>query len=194
MDMQAARENRSDFRSSSRDIQNILMDFKSKGVECVVIDLSRNGGGSLTEAIKVTGLFINRGPVVQVKDPADRIEQYNDEEIGTVWGGPLVVLTSKFSASASEIFAGAIKDYNRGIIVGDPATHGKGTVQTLMDVAQHLIEINRANKEAESVIVKVNKINNQQSEPELGTAPLVLIIDDSVTVRELLSMSFKNLI
>lgn len=145
MDMEAARENRTDFRSSSRDVERILLDFKTQGVECVVIDLSRNGGGSLTEAIKLTGLFINRGPVVQVKDPQGRIEQYNDEESGTVWSGPLVVQTSKFSASASEIFAGAIKDYNRGIIVGDPATHGKGTVQTLMDIGERLFFTRRDN-------------------------------------------------
>ncbi|MCC9600135.1 carboxy terminal-processing peptidase [Stieleria sp. JC731] len=145
MDMDGARENRPDFRSSTRDVRNILMDFKSKGVEGVVIDLSRNGGGSLTEAINLTGLFIDRGPVVQVKDSNDDVQQYNDEDSGTVWSGPLVVLTSKFSASASEIFAGAIQDYHRGIIVGDPATHGKGTVQTLMNLAEGLFTTNRDN-------------------------------------------------
>lgn len=145
MDMQGARENRTNFRSSTRDVRRILVDFRSKDVEGVVLDLSRNGGGSLTEAIHLTGLFINRGTVVQVKDSRGRIEQYNDEEIGTVWSGPLVVQTSKFSASASEIFAGAIKDYKRGIIVGDPATHGKGTVQTLMDLGERLFRVQREN-------------------------------------------------
>ncbi|MEM0927131.1 MAG: carboxy terminal-processing peptidase, partial [Planctomycetota bacterium] len=145
MDMQAARQNRPDFRSSTRDVRRILGEFRQQGVDGVVIDLSRNGGGSLTEAINLTGLFINRGPVVQVKDSNGQIEQYNDEEPGTAWAGPLVVLTSKFSASASEIFAGAIKDYNRGIVVGDPATHGKGTVQTLMDLGQKLFLTNREN-------------------------------------------------
>ncbi|WP_233148695.1 carboxy terminal-processing peptidase [Rhodopirellula sp. MGV] len=145
LDMDAARENRPDFRSSTRDVRNILLDFKTKGVEGVVIDLSRNGGGSLTEAINLTGLFIDRGPVVQVKDSNDEVQQYNDEDSGTVWSGPLVVLTSKFSASASEIFAGAIQDYHRGIIVGDPATHGKGTVQTLMNLAEGLFGVGREN-------------------------------------------------
>ncbi|MCD0459237.1 carboxy terminal-processing peptidase [Roseiconus lacunae] len=145
MDMDGARENRPDFRSSTRDVRKILLDFKSQGVEGVVIDLSRNGGGSLTEAINLTGLFIDRGPVVQVKDSNDEVQQYNDEDSGTVWSGPLVVLTSKFSASASEIFAGAIQDYHRGIIVGDPATHGKGTVQTLMNLAEGLLGGNRDN-------------------------------------------------
>jgi carboxyl-terminal processing protease len=145
MDMEAARRGKLDFRSSTRDVRKILMDFKSEGVEGVVLDLSRNGGGSLTEAISLTGLFINRGPVVQVKGSDGQIQQYNDEESGTVWSGPLVVQTSKLSASASEIFAGAIKDYNRGIIVGDPATHGKGTVQTLIDVGNELFKTTRDN-------------------------------------------------
>ncbi|MEO1618694.1 MAG: carboxy terminal-processing peptidase [Planctomycetota bacterium] len=145
MDMEAARAGKPDYRSCTRDVRRILVEFREEGVDGVVIDLSRNGGGSLTEAINLTGLFINRGPVVQVKDSDGRIEQYNDEEPGTVWSGPLVVLTSKFSASASEIFAGAIKDYNRGIVVGDPATHGKGTVQTLMDLGQKLFTTQRKN-------------------------------------------------
>lgn len=145
LDMESARENRSDFRSSTRDVERILEDFQSKGVDGVVLDLSKNGGGSLTEAISLTGLFIDRGPVVQVKNADGSVQQYQDEDSGTAWNGPLVVLTSKFSASASEIFAGAIQDYHRGIIVGDPATHGKGTVQTLMDLGQQFFRTNRQN-------------------------------------------------
>lgn len=145
MDMEAARENRADFRSSTADVRKILVDFKEKGVDAVVLDLSRNGGGSLVEAISLTGLFINRGPVVQVKDFNNDVQIYDDERAGTVWSGPLVILTSKFSASASEILAGAIQDYRRGIIVGDPATHGKGTVQTLIDVAERLLMMKRQN-------------------------------------------------
>ena len=145
MDMEAARQGKRDFRSSTRDVRVILDDFKQKDVAGVVLDLSRNGGGSLTEAINLTGLFIDRGPVVQVKNSDGTIQQYADEQIGTSWEGPLVVLTSKFSASASEIFAGAIQDYKRGIVVGDPATHGKGTVQTLMDIGQQLFRNNRQN-------------------------------------------------
>ncbi|WP_419187728.1 carboxy terminal-processing peptidase [Stieleria bergensis] len=145
MDMEAARENRADFRSSTADVRKILVDFKEKGVDAVVLDLSRNGGGSLVEAISLTGLFINRGPVVQVKDFNNDVQIYDDERAGTVWSGPLVILTSKFSASASEILAGAIQDYRRGIIVGDPATHGKGTVQSLIDVAERLLMMKRQN-------------------------------------------------
>ena len=95
-----------------------------------------NGGGSLTEAINLTGLFIDNGPVVQVKDPDGRVQQYDDTDRGIAWKGPLVVMTSKFSASASEILAGAIQDYHRGLIVGDSSTHGKGTVQTMVDLAR----------------------------------------------------------
>ena len=145
MDMEAARLQRPDYRSSTRDVRKILSKFRDEGVDGVVLDLSRNGGGSLTEAINLTGLFIDRGTVVQVKDSGGHIQQYADEEGGVSWNGPLVVLTSKFSASASEIFAGAIKDYGRGIVVGDPATHGKGTVQTLMDVGEKLF-MNRRQK------------------------------------------------
>lgn len=145
MDMDSARNNNDDFRSSTRDVRRILSDFRRQSVDGVVLDLSRNGGGSLTEAISLTGLFIDRGTVVQVKDSNGSVQQYPDEENGTAWDGPLVVMTSKMSASASEILAGAIRDYRRGIVVGDPATHGKGSVQTLMDLGQRLFRNNRKN-------------------------------------------------
>jgi len=139
LDMEAAREKSDSYRSTTRDLERILTNFKADKVDAVIIDLSRNGGGSLTEAISATGLFIDRGPVVQVKDPSGQVQVYDDQESGVAWAGPLVVLTSKESASASEIFAGAIQDYKRGIIVGDPTTHGKGTVQSLLDLGQYLL-------------------------------------------------------
>jgi carboxyl-terminal processing protease len=141
MDMAGARRGLSDFKSTTRDVRRILEDFNQKNVDAVVLDLTRNGGGSLTEAINLTGLFIDEGPVVQVKDSDDRVQHYDDLERGMAWKGPLVVLTSKFSASASEILAGAIQDYGRGIVVGDQATHGKGTVQSLLDLGQQLLNI-----------------------------------------------------
>lgn len=140
MDMEAARGNNGSYRSTTRDVGKILEDFKRTGVDAVVLDLSRNGGGSLTEAINLTGLFIDRGPVVQVKNPSGQVQVYDDENSGVAWTGPLVVLTSKESASASEILAGAIQDYQRGLIVGDPTTHGKGTVQSLLDLGQQLFK------------------------------------------------------
>lgn len=144
MDMEGARRGTPNFKSTTRDVKKILADFKAKNVDAVILDLRRNGGGSLTEAINLTGLFIDHGPIVQVKDPDGKVQHYDDQDRGTSWDGPLVVLTSKFSASASEIFAGAIQDYRRGLIVGDHATHGKGTVQSLLSLGQQLFRIPNA--------------------------------------------------
>lgn len=141
MDMDGARMGREDFKSTTRDVRRLLEEFKTKNVDGVVIDLRWNGGGSLTEAVNMTGLFIDDGPVVQVKGPDGRTQPYKDPEAGLVWEGPLVVIINKFSASASEIFAGAIQDYRRGIVIGDHATHGKGTVQQLFDLDQKLLPL-----------------------------------------------------
>lgn len=140
MDMRGANAKRDDYKSTTRDVRRILEEFKKDDVDSVVLDLRRNGGGALKEAINLTGLFIDRGPVVQVKDSDGEVEKYDDLERGMTWEGPLVVLTSKFSASASEILAGAIKDYGRGLIVGDESSHGKGTVQSLMYVGPQLFQ------------------------------------------------------
>lgn len=141
MDMEGARAGVADFKSSTRDVKKLLDDFKSKGVDVVMLDLRRNGGGSLTEAISLTGLFIDEGPVVQVKDPNGRVQIYDDMDAGVYWSGPLVVLESKFSASASEILAGAIQDYQRGLIIGDSTSHGKGTVQSLLDLGETMFRV-----------------------------------------------------
>ncbi len=133
-DMEARNEGSDDFKSTTRDVERLLQEFNQKGVDVVLIDLRRNGGGSLTEAVDMTGLFIDEGPVVQVKNPAGRVQRYRDKKPAMAWNGPVVILTSKFSASASEIFAGALQDYGRAIVVGDETTHGKGTVQQLFDV------------------------------------------------------------
>lgn len=143
-DMEAAQRDEANYRSTTRDVAAILDEFKKQEVDSVVLDLRRNGGGSLSEAISLTGLFIDRGPVVQVKGPMPGrngagVMRHMDRDAGMAWAGPLVVLTSKFSASASEILAGAVQDYNRGVIVGDHSTHGKGTVQTLMELGPNLV-------------------------------------------------------
>ncbi len=138
LDMDAARRNVRDYRSTRRDLAIIINEFKEKKVDAIVLDLSKNGGGSLSEAISVTGLFIERGPVVQVKSHNGRKDSLDDDDPLMLWSGPLVVQISQLSASASEIFAGAIQDYDRGLIVGDPKSHGKGTVQTLVDVAERM--------------------------------------------------------
>jgi len=138
MDMEGARKGVPDFKSCTRDVRRILEAFNEKNVDAVVIDLRRDGGGALNEAISLTGLFIDTGPVVQVKDSKGQVQHYDDQDPGVAWKGPLVVLQSKFSASASEIFAGAIQDYRRGLVIGDHSSHGKGTVQSMLDVGQSL--------------------------------------------------------
>jgi carboxyl-terminal processing protease len=130
-----------DFKSTSRDVRKVLHDFQAKGgVDSIIVDLRNNGGGALKEAIEVSGLFVGEGPVVQVKDQKGKPKVYRDDS-KTVYSGPLVVLTNRLSASASEIFAGVIKDYNRGLIVGDRTTHGKGTVQSVIPVGQRFLQI-----------------------------------------------------
>ncbi|MEM9588852.1 MAG: carboxy terminal-processing peptidase [Planctomycetota bacterium] len=175
LDMEAARRNDVDYRSSTRDVRRILEDFRLKGIEGVVLDLSRNGGGSLTEAISLTGLFIDRGPVVQVKNSDGTVEQHSDNQGGAVWTGPLVVMTSKFSASASEIFAGAVKDYGRAIVVGDPTTHGKGTVQTLMDLSEQLFGNRRENYGALKVTLQQFYLPDGESTQLEGVAADVVL-------------------
>jgi carboxyl-terminal processing protease len=124
-----------DFRSTTRDVRNLLEDLKKQHVDGIVIDLRENGGGSLSEATELTGLFIDSGPVVQIKDAFGKIEVEQDPDQSIAYEGPLAVLVDRNSASASEIFAGAIQDYKRGIVIGEP-TFGKGTVQTLVDLGR----------------------------------------------------------
>lgn len=128
-------------RSSSTDVEKYLEEFNAKGVDACVLDLRYNGGGSLPEAVSLTGLFIETGSVVQVKPSEfgpDRARSLNDPDPKVVWKKPLVVLTSRLSASASEIFAGAIRDYGRGLVVGDETTHGKGSVQSMNEISSVL--------------------------------------------------------
>ncbi|MCW5585719.1 MAG: carboxy terminal-processing peptidase [Chromatiales bacterium] len=132
---QAAGED--DFRSTTRDVRRLLEKLQSERVDGIIVDLRRNGGGSLSEATELTGLFIEKGPVVQVKDSSGKIEVERDPDPEQVYAGPLAVLVDRNSASASEIFAGAIQDYSRGLIIGEP-TYGKGTVQTLVDLGRFL--------------------------------------------------------
>ena len=123
-------------KSTTADVRRLLERLNKEGVTGLVMDLRRNGGGSLDEAIRLTGLFIKKGPVVQSKDYAKKTEVMSDTDPEIVYNGPLVVLTSHLSASASEIFAGALQDYGRATIVGDKNTFGKGTVQTLFEVGR----------------------------------------------------------
>jgi len=124
-----------DFRSTTRDVRKILDELRGNNIDGILVDLRGNGGGSLAEATELTGLFIRSGPVVQVRDSSGRIRINNDPDPGIVYDGPLAVMVDRNSASASEIFAGAMQDYNRAVIIGEP-TFGKGTVQRLVDLSR----------------------------------------------------------
>lgn len=124
--------------STTKDVAALLQRLKREGIEALVVDLRRDAGGSLDEAVRLTGLFIDRGPVVQAKDTAGRISALKDPESGALWNGPMIVLINRLSASASEIFAAALQDYGRAVIVGDSQTFGKGTVQTLVEVDRYM--------------------------------------------------------
>ncbi|MFZ5636094.1 MAG: carboxy terminal-processing peptidase [Pseudomonadota bacterium] len=132
-DWEGRRRNSNDYASATRDVERLLRGFRQQQVDGVVIDLRNNGGGSLTEAVELTGLFIDKGPVVQVRESGGRVQVDSDTASGVVWDGPLAVLINRGSASASEIFAGAIQDYGRGLIIGE-TSFGKGTVQNLVDL------------------------------------------------------------
>lgn len=127
-----------DYKSTTRDVRKLVDSLKVEGIDGLMIDLRYNGGGSLQEAIELTGLFVTEGPVVQVRNTDKSVDVMKDEDKGDVfYDGPLAVLTNRYSASASEIFSGAIQDYNRGIIVGEN-TFGKGTVQNLIDIGRYM--------------------------------------------------------
>jgi carboxyl-terminal processing protease len=133
MDFDAHMRGDKNYRSTTRDTRRLITDLLKDGIDGLIIDLRGNGGGSLTEATDLTGLFIHKGPVVQVRDSTGRVKVEADEDPTVSYEGPLVVLVDRESASASEIFAGAIQDYQRGLIIGEP-TFGKGTVQNLIDL------------------------------------------------------------
>ena len=138
IDFVAAYRGDENYRSSTRDIANLIRQFtRDAPLDGLIIDLRSNGGGSLLEAVTLTGLFIKEGPVVQVCDQRGRKVDSDRDGGQILYDGPLAVLTNRFSASAAEIFAGAIKDYQRGIVLGDSKTHGKGTVQTMMELDRY---------------------------------------------------------
>jgi carboxyl-terminal processing protease len=134
-DFKAMQSGDPNYKSTTRDVRLLLDTLKREKVDAVVLDLRSNGGGSLPEAISLTGLFIKSGPVVQVRDRRNKIEVSEDEDESIAWTGPLGVFVDRFSASASEIFAGAIQDYGRGVIIGNQS-YGKGTVQQGIDMSR----------------------------------------------------------
>ena len=143
IDFQGRMENKPDYRSTTRDVSRLINELKDEDIEGLIIDLRNNGGGSLEEAINLTGLFIPQGPVVQVRSTHGRVEVLPDVDPSVLYDGPLTVLVNRLSASASEIFAGAIQDYGRGLIVGGQ-TFGKGTVQSLRPLRHGQLKITQA--------------------------------------------------
>ncbi|MGH8321620.1 MAG: carboxy terminal-processing peptidase [Gammaproteobacteria bacterium] len=132
-DFEGRMEGEKNYTSTTRDVRKLLLELEAEHVDGVVVDLRNNGGGALDEATKLTGLFIPHGPVVQIRDTSGNVEVDDDDDSGIVYTGPLAVLVNRLTASASEIFAAAIQDYHRGIVVG-ATTYGKGTVQRLIDL------------------------------------------------------------
>ena len=134
-DFTARQNGDKNFKSATRDISRLLEELKKEKVDGVLMDLRNNGGGSLSEAIELTGLFINKGPVLQQRDSKGNIKVDRDDDASHIWSGPLGVIINRGSASASEIFAAAIQDYGRGVVIGE-RSFGKGTVQTVVDLDQ----------------------------------------------------------
>ncbi len=137
MDFDEYQKGNPNYTSTTRDVKRLINELQAEKMDGLVLDLRNNGGGSLAEAIDLTGLFIKDGPVVQVKTSGNKIEVGSDDDATIAYSGPLVIMTNRFSASASEIFAGAIQDYHRGVIVGE-STYGKGTVQTVIDLNRYI--------------------------------------------------------
>ena len=137
-DFEAKSAGAKDYRSTTRDVHKLIDELKAEGVEALIMDLRGNGGGHLTEATALSGLFIPQGPIVQLRETGGRVEVLDDPEPSVAWDGPLVVLVDRFSASASEIFAAAIQDYGRGIVVGQQ-TFGKGSVQNLYPLDRYAL-------------------------------------------------------
>jgi carboxyl-terminal processing protease len=156
--------------SATADCRKLLNGFKNAGVDAVVIDLRDNGGGLLEEAKTLSGLFIDTGPVVQVKEVFG-VKPLSDDDQGTAWDGPLVVLINKLSASASEIFAGVIKDYGRGLIIGDTSTFGKGTVQSIVQIGDHTRRRDRKSHGALKLTIQQFFRANGDSTQINGVAP-----------------------
>ncbi len=180
-DFQARMQGDADYRSTTRDVRRLIDELRTEGVESLVIDLRDNGGGHLSEATSLVGLFVERGPVVQLRETGGRIEVLDDPEPGVAWHGPLVVLVNRASASASEIFAGAIQDYHRGLVVGQQ-TYGKGSVQNLYPLDRYALGPKAGFGQLTVTIGKYYRVTGDSTqhrgvEPDI-TLPSLLSTDD----------------
>ncbi len=180
-DFQARMKGDADYRSTTRDVHRLIDELKAEKIDSLVIDLRDNGGGHLSEATSLVGLFVERGPVVQLRESSGRIEVLDDPEPGAAWEGPLVVLVNRASASASEIFAGATQDYQRGLVVGQQ-TYGKGSVQNLYPLDRYALGPNAGFGQLTVTIGKYYRITGDSTqhrgvEPDI-TLPSLLNTDD----------------
>ena len=172
-DVAARQRGAEDFRSATRDVARLLDGLKREKVDSVLIDLRNNGGGSLAEAVDLTGLFIDQGPVVQQCNAKGQISVESDTRAGVAWDGPLAVLIDRSSASASEIFAAAIQDYGRGLIIGEPS-FGKGTVQAVIDLDQIAKNSKPQFGELKMTIAQFFRINGDTTQLR-GVTPDILL-------------------
>ncbi|MES2404394.1 MAG: carboxy terminal-processing peptidase [Pseudomonadota bacterium] len=187
-DFDARRRGDADYRSASRDVAKLLGELKQEKVSAVIVDLRDNGGGSLSEAVNLSGLFIGKGPVVQVRDSRGQVdEQDSDEKM--LWTGPMAVLVNRGSASASEIFTAAIQDYGRGLIIGEQ-TFGKGTVQTLTSLDQLAMNTKPTFGELKMTVDEFFRINGDSTQLH-GVTPNILF-PHSIGYKDYGESSYPN--
>ena len=173
VDFDGRSSGQADYRSTTRDVARLVKELQTENIDGLIIDLRGNGGGALTEATTLTGLFIEQGPIVQVKDAKGRVRVKHDSDPTIVYRGPLAVLVDGNSASASEIFAGAIQDYGRGIVIGEP-TYGKGTVQNLVDLDRYARNKDEKLGQLKFTIAQFFRINGDSTQHK-GVVPDILL-------------------
>lgn len=173
VDFDGRSSGKADYRSTTRDVARLVKELQAENIDGLIIDLRGNGGGALTEATTLTGLFIEQGPIVQVKNAKGRIEVKRDSDPTIVYRGTLAVLVDGHSASASEIFAGAIQDYERGIVIGEP-TYGKGTVQNLVNLDRFARNKDEKLGQLKFTIAQFFRINGASTQHR-GVVPDILL-------------------
>jgi len=173
VDFDGRSSGKTDYRSTTRDVARLVKELQAENTDGLIIDLRGNGGGALTEATTLTGLFIEKGPIVQVKDAKGRVRVKHDSDPAIVYRGALAVLVDGNSASASEIFAGAIQDYGRGIVIGEP-TYGKGTVQNLVDLDRYARNKDEKLGQLKFTIAQFFRINGDSTQHR-GVVPDILL-------------------
>ena len=169
VDFEARRKGEVDYRSTTKDVKKLIKELKEEKVDGIIVDLRNNGGGALDEAVELTGLFIEDGPVVQVRQSSGKIDVENDPDPEIIYDGPLAIIVNKYSASASEIFSGAIQDYGRGLVLGEQ-TYGKGTVQNLIGLDRFVPSAGDQSGQLKLTIAKYYRINGSSTQ-NLGVVP-----------------------